>query len=753
VTIVPETPSTANADSAANINAVVPVQKPLLDIAIGYLARDWRPIPVVHKTKEYDGTGALADCHINAANAAEYFNGHKQNIAVLLGSASGGLVDVDLDNPIALQLADVILPKTNSIFGRDGNPSSHRLHKIKGDPGKAETFIDGEMLVEYRAEHYTVFPGSTHTSGEAVEWVSDGTPTVLERDLLIGRIGVLATVTAIAKRWSPGNRDNLSAATSGILLRCGMPEEAVERIIDALCRVKGEDAKERIKHKKKVARFAKQITKNPTSNRVPSFGNLLKCTRDEEFVATVRKWLNMEESNVVIGPSDDDLALAFADKHVNDLRHVATWGRWLAYNGKHWEKDETLRVFDAARKLCRAIRDELLPTLKPAQQKALRHRLGSADTVYSVVRLAANDRRLAISHTALDADPWSLNTPGGTLDLRTGVMRPHNPQELLTKITLAAPGGECPLWLSTLKKVQPDEAGNDNGKQIRSYLQRLMGYALTGSSREHVLPFLHGGGRNGKDTIAQTIALILNDYAIFIPAETLLESHHERHPEELAVFCGARLVIGAEVSAGQRWNESRVKRLTGGNVMRARFMAQNSFEFPPTHTLIIVANTKPALRVVDEAIRARIHLLEFKVRIPDAEIDKEWGEKLKAEYGGILAWAIEGCREWQRIGLAPPASVIDATETYLDCEDHMLLWRMENCEEEAREKVTLGELFKDYRAWCSVSGALPLSRTSFSDRLAAVDGVKRYRRYERTAVMFLGLKLVERQRDNDDGGM
>jgi P4 family phage/plasmid primase-like protien len=716
-----------------------------LDIALDYIGRGWRPIPVKHATKEFNGTGALDSCHIDAANADQYFNGKSQNIAVLLGTASGGLVDVDLDDPVALRLADVILPPTDSVFGRSGSPSSHRLYQIDGDSGKRETFSDNGMLVEYRADHYTVFPGSTHTSGEAIEWVTDGHPAKIERRLLLGRIGVLAAATAIAKRWGEGHRDNLSAATSGILLRLQMPRANVESIIGAVCDAVGESAKERRKHVNKVKRFAELIAKSPTDNTVPSFGNLLECTKDDKFVAVFKKWLNFDDSDAIIGPSDDDLALDFADEHENDLRYVAKWGRWLIYDGTRWAEDETLATFDLARALCRDTRDQLLPTLKPAQQKALRQRLGAAATIYNVVKLAGNDRRLAISHKQLDADPWALNTPGGVFDLRTGVMRAHDPKELHTKITSASPGGTCPKWLDTLRTVLPKAS-------VRAYLQRLLGYGLTGSSRDHVVPFFYGPGRNGKGTVMHTMRRAMGDYGLEIPAEVLMESHNDRHPAELAVLCGARLVIGSEVDTGRKWNESRLKRLSGGDPISARFMCKDPFEFEPSHTLVLMGNSKPGLRAVDTAIRARIHLVDFAVTIEADKRDTQLSEKLAVEYGGILAWAIKGCVKWQRIGLAPPTCILEATETYLDGEDHFGLWLGENTEPEHTVKVKLGELLANYRTWCSFAGVLPLGRNSFSDRLAATDGITRYKRRQQ-AIVFLGVKLHDhfRRDEGDDG--
>ena len=318
---------------------------------------------------------------------------------------------------------------------------------------------------------------------------------------------VRALAALIAKRWTDGNRNNLAKALIGVMLREGTSATIVEYMIRAVCgAMKDPETEERIVM---VDKFARQLETNPKAN-VPGWPKLREAT-DDAFIAKFREWTGYEDDTP--GPSDDDLALSFAEKYQGDLRHVAAWGRWLVYNGQYWANDEKLVVFDRARVLLRSVRDDLLPTLKPAQQLRVRARLGSAMTIYSVVKLAGNDPRLTVAPGELDADPWSLNTPGAIIDLRTGDRRPNTPTELHTKITAAAPQDGCPLWLKTLERVVPDKA-------VRDYLQRVFGYALTGSSREHVLNFLCGRGRNGKSTVVHSIAKTMGNYAFKSPLKS-----------------------------------------------------------------------------------------------------------------------------------------------------------------------------------------------------------------------------------------
>ena len=280
--------------------------------------------------------------------------------------------------------------------------------------------------------------------------------------------------------------------------------------------------------------------------------------------------------------------------------------------------------------------------------------------------LAQSDRVHAATVDQWDADPWLLNTPDYVIDLRTGVQRTHSPEDYITRLAAVSPGGECPTWHAFLDRVT---AGD---KELQSFLQRVAGYSLTGITTEHALFFLYGKGANGKSVFVNTIAGILADYHKTAPIETFTAAHGDRHPTDLAMLRGARAVTATETEEGRKWAESRIKALTGGDRISARFMRQDFFEYTPQFKLIIAGNHKPGLRSVDEAIRRRFNLVPFTVTIPPDERDPKLTEKLKAEWPGILQWMVEGCLEWQRIGLAPPKVVAEATAAYLEAEDAVL---------------------------------------------------------------------------------
>ena len=249
-----------------------------------------------------------------------------------------------------------------------------------------------------------------------------------------------------------------------------------------------------------------------------------------------------------------------------------------------------------------------------------------------------------------------------TFDLRTGIGRPPDPLDYITKKTACrcAPAGTPhPLWTKFLERV------TDGNAELQGFLQRYMGYCCTGFTTEHVFVFAYGTGANGKSTFINTIARIFGDYATVADMSTFIASNVEHHPTDLAKLRGARLVVAQETQKGRRWDETKIKALTGGDKITARFMRQDFFDFVPTFKLFICGNHKPRLASVDEAMRRRLLLVPFTVQIPPAERDPRLAEKLKAEWPAILRWCIDGCLEWQRIGLAPPAIVLDATEELL----------------------------------------------------------------------------------------
>jgi putative DNA primase/helicase len=383
--------------------------------------------------------------------------------------------------------------------------------------------------------------------------------------------------------------------------------------------------------------------------------------------------------------TEDALALAFTRRYHRDWRYVASWGRWLVWDGQRWRNEDTLAATDLIRSVCRQ-------TAVRAEDRKVAAKLASSGTVGGVERLARADRRHAATTDEWDADPWLLNTPGGVVDLKTGRTRANDRADRMTKITTATPRGECPQWRSFLHDV----TGGD--QNLQDYLQRMVGYALTGSTREHALFFLYGTGANGKSVFVNTLADILGDYATNAPMDTFMETRTDRHPTDMAGLRGARFVAAIETEQGRRWAESKVKNLTGGDKIAARFMRQDFFEFFPQFKLFVAGNHKPAIRNIDEAMKRRLHLIPFTITVPPEKRDKHLQQKLLAERDGILAWALEGCLAWQRLGrLDPPQQVLDATDEYFEEEDAIGEFLDEDCQQSAVAREAISAIYQRWR--------------------------------------------------------
>jgi putative DNA primase/helicase len=279
----------------------------------------------------------------------------------------------------------------------------------------------------------------------------------------------------------------------------------------------------------------------------------------------------------------------------------------------------------------------------------------------------------------------------------------------LAKRTVAPfePNATCPLWEAFLKKIMAgDEA-------LVAFLRRAAGYALTGEVSEHALFFLYGRGRNGKSTYLNTLQYALGDYAITVNAELLTAKSQEEHPTGVADLQGRRFVATVEVEDGKRMAEALVKKLTGGERIRARRMRQDYYEFDPTHKLLMAANHKPTVRGTDDGIWRRIKLIPFRVQIPDDEVDRSLPIKLRDEAPGILAWAVRGCLEWQAGGLNEPSAVAEATADYRAEMDILADFLSERCLVDPSVRVKAGELYRVYGEWCKDTGSHTVSMNKF----------------------------------------
>ncbi|MEF3058714.1 phage/plasmid primase, P4 family [Ralstonia solanacearum] len=425
--------------------------------------------------------------------------------------------------------------------------------------------------------------------------------------------------------------------------------------------------------------------------------------------------------------SEDALALVFEHRHADALRYCHTAGAWYAWTGNRWQKESTQLAFSWSREICRDFGNA--------------PKFATARTASAVEKFAASSRRLAVTSEVWDSTPWLLGTPGGTVDLRTGELRRANQGDHITRQTATAPAatGAVPRrWLAFL-----EDATRGDADLIR-FLRQMAGYSLTGDTSAHALFFIYGAGGNGKSVFLNTLTGILGEYAQTAAMDTFTASSNDKHPTDLAGLKGARLVSASETEDGRAWAETRIKNMTGGDPITARFMRRDFFTYTPEFKLVIVGNHKPRLNNVDDATKRRFNIIPFVHRptTPNPELEKE----LREEWPAILRWAIDGCLDWQKNGLVRPAVVVDATREYFEDQDVFGQWLEECCEREPQHKDTSAELFSSWKRYAETAGERAGNTTTFGEAMRK-RGFANWR--TKSARGFDGIRVIPRAAAHD----
>jgi putative DNA primase/helicase len=418
-------------------------------------------------------------------------------------------------------------------------------------------------------------------------------------------------------------------------------------------------------------------------------------------------------------PSLTDIgnALRVAAEHAGTIRYVKPWRRWLIWDGRRYAPDETGGITRLGVQTIRGwYRAAAEAGSRQERARLAEHarRSEAEPRVRAMIALAAEvGPGIPVTPAELDADPMVMTVNNCTVDLRTGSPRPHRPADLITKLAPVTydPNAECPRWTAFLDRIF-----EGNTRLIR-YVQRVVGHALTGDTREQDLFMPYGKGANGKTTFLVTLQEMLGDYAEQAPASMLLTKDVAAIPNDVARLQGTRFVVAAESAEGRRLDEALVKQLTGRDRVTARFMRAEFFTFTPTFKMFLCTNHRPIIRGTDYAIWRRIKLIPFTVTIPEAEQDPLLLDKLRTERAGIFAWAVAGCLEWQRIGLSTPSEVQTATAGYRAEMDVLGDFLRDRCVLEPEASITGKELFDAYTAWCSESNERPMTRKEFTSRL------------------------------------
>jgi putative DNA primase/helicase len=418
-------------------------------------------------------------------------------------------------------------------------------------------------------------------------------------------------------------------------------------------------------------------------------------------------------------PNEPRTELGYARRliHVygNWLRYVPAWRRWLVWNGTCWARDDTGQAARWAKVIARCLTTEALAIPDDKQRaNAMRdaRRGESSAGVAGVLTLASTEDGIAVSPDDLDADPWLLNCANGTVDLRTGQLRDPDPSDLLTKVTGAAyrPEAVSAEWIRFLERVQPEPA-------MRRFLARLVGHSLEGRIVEHLLPIFHGEGANGKGTFIGAVLAALGDYADAADPELLTARTFDAHPTGVADLYRVRLAVLHEGDAGRRLAEGTVKRLTGGDRLKARRMREDFWHFEPSHTFVVLTNHRPIVTGTDEGIWRRLRLIPWPVVVPADERDEHLSERLKLAAEAVLAWIVAGYHDWREHGLGEPDTVTAATDAYRGENDAVGRFLSEMCVVSPAASVRSAELYGGWSKWAADEGEDPGTAKAFTTAL------------------------------------
>lgn len=428
-------------------------------------------------------------------------------------------------------------------------------------------------------------------------------------------------------------------------------------------------------------------------------------------------------------PTQDNIALVVRTLMAGKMLYAHAMHSWFEWDGMRWRKETTGKAFDTIRTITRKV------NTKGAKGMA------SASFMAGVEAICKTDRAFSIRGDEFDADDYLLNTPTGVIDLRTGKVRPHDPNDMITKVTLVSPsrdGGK--RFIRFLDEITGKDA------ELIRFLQVSLGACLSGATESHWMLFWTGGGRNGKNTLGDLVMEIMNDYAIKVPSSSLMAKSHEGHPTEIAMLKGVRLAASSEINDGDHWHESRINELTGDKVLSGRFMRGDFFDFRRTHKHLIYGNHRPQLRSVTDALKARIKIVPFGQSFVGRE-DPDLPERLLTEAGFVLQWLIDGHKAWLDAGKKlPPCAAVDAeAKDYFASQSTVEMWLSERTRTIRGDDRAWnicpksGELYSDYSDWKKGRNEQPVSTVRWSETMK-----KLYESGKSDSIRFRGLALLVR---------
>lgn len=720
---------------------------PALDMAREYVARNMRVVPVPAGSKE-PVLKAWPELRLGQADLPAHFS-NGSNIGIILGTPSDGLVDVDLDCAEAELVARYFLPQTKMWSGRDKRPRSHAWYRAVGDAPKTIKLIDprkkeGEdhaTLLELRSTGgQTLVAPSRHPTGDVYRWDGSLDPAPIAGDDLAWIVRKIGAATLLARYWPAppppdghGSRHNIALALAGMLLRSGWTQSDAEIFLEAVAAAGGDD--EIADRVAAVASTARRIADREEATGAPKLAELM----GEDIVKAVKKWLGLRGGAGEYVRSDAGNAERFVDEHGDDVLYVPGID-WYVWTGTHWSKDESEVVVQRAIETMRRQTSEALAATDADRNKRIAFALKSEGSprIRGALELVRSNPRIVAPVSALDTDLWALNVANGTLDLRTGTLRPQQREDRITTNTgiFCDANATAPRFMRFLQETFTvhvgDRVDDVETSSLIAYVQRIVGYILTGSTAEQVVILFYGTGENGKSVLIDVLSALLGELAKVIDIRALLFTANDSRTgagpsDHIARLRGARLVTTCEVEQGRRFDEATLKNLTGGDRITACFKFKSGFDYKPAFKIVIAANHLPQIYGTDRGIWRRIRVVPFSNIVQ--EPDKTLAATIIAnEMPGVLAWAVEGCRRWQTEGLGKCNAVELLTKEYRDDQDVVGGFLADKCVINPSIWTPTSMLHAAYASWAHETGADDLSAKALAARLGGRQGITQKRK-------------------------
>lgn len=664
----------------------------------------------------------------------------ESNIGLACGSISGVFaVDVDPRHggfesleEFEIMRPDGPLPSTlQSVSGGGGR---HMLFALNNEDA-IRNRINWIAGVDIRGDNgYIIVPPSKHVSGAKYRWLNEDTP-------IAGTPGDL--LDAINRAGGMSEREDLPSTAE---LLTGVPAgKRDDTLFRAACRWRRQ-----LKDRSAVLTLVLEAARNcdppfPADQARRKVAQAFKMDHEED-----------DDDDLHV-PNDDDgrhlsdhgNAQRLVDAYGDELIHVEAWG-WMVWDGVRWRADDKNMVVAKSRDTVQSIYDESVGAASKDQRKAMikwARESENVTRVKAIVTLAKSDPRVSRAVDDFDQQPWLFACKNGTIDLRTGNLSPHSREHLVTRYSAVEydPSYKFDQWDEALHEWTGGDA------ELMRYLQQAVGYTLTADTREECLFLIHGPAASGKSTFIDGVMVAMGEYAMVTQAETFLNRRGQSPPkDEIARFYGARMVATVEVPEGERFAEALVKQLTGGDKVAARHLYKAGFEYTPQFKLWFATNHAP--RIQDDSIWRRIKKIPFTHSVPPERRNPTLKSNIRDPDRGakrVLAWAVQGCIDWQNAGgLVTPSSVKSETSEYRQDQDKFGSFLEEHCEIGPDFEVSKNEMYSRYQSWCFSNGEKPMTATSLTTKIKSrFDGFSSRRRG--TGLWYVGLKLREHPSANN----